>query len=776
MAIVDGRTLLDNANAITNWGSYPADATNPNSDSDTLKFGTASVAFTADNTSGGEGIFFDDGADRDWTDDIVYMWVNIANPGLMETKANGGIRIRVANNAGLTNFVERNFEGSDTYSGGWKMFVIDMNDVFNQADATGGTPPVITAARYIGVVCDLITGAMPKMQDNIFIDSLWRLQKGVPGIRVESDNGGSPWTWDDIRDAGDEFDTTKAWGHVIENQGQIILFSSIEFGDAAGTTSTDFDDFTGAKIVFGEGSNPLPNDIYEITVVGNATGTCDIKFGSVVGSGADRQGLLGGSISTTGPLFTIDAETDIADVDTVNLYGISITGAGICQFSGSTKTDLISVVFTDCGEIQPNDSECINCFLIAPKDRGMEMLATNNIQGLTCIAGSDDVNITLLGSRTDYTNAAPGASTDTFTHTVTAGTDALVVVYGGEGTVNVSIDLDGNPFQEIIQGQIGGVITTGMFVLFNPPVVTSGTITISYGSTPLNLGASAFNLDNVSNIVPVNDSARVGTDVGTNPASGTTISHEVPMADANSYVIGFIYDNDSTVTYAVTGGADQTEVVETAIGSEAKIVVGTLEVGVSGDISWDTTGAMTGSFGLIAVEFLPSSAEHHIHHNNVGDASITYTNMEFFGFGAAGGPKWHGENSQSGADIDISATGTSDPTANEFENTGEPIFGTVVVTNNTQVTFDKMKDNSEVRVFNNSTGVEIAGIENATAGSPEDRNFAWTAAAALTVDYVIHNFLGTDDENFETIRVNGFIVPNDDVTIDIQQRLDRNVE
>ncbi len=85
-----------------------------------------------------------------------------------------------------------------------------------------------------------------------------------------------------------------------------------------------------------------------------------------------------------------------------------------------------------------------------------------------------------------------------------------------------------------------------------------------------------------------------------------------------------------------------------------------------------------------------------------------------------------------------------------------------------------MKDNSEVRVYDSGTGEEIAGIEDATNGSTDNRNFAWSDAPANVVDYVIHNFQ-SGVAVYKSVRVNGYTVPNDNVTIDIQQILDRNV-
>ena len=94
---------------------------------------------------------------------------------------------------------------------------------------------------------------------------------------------------------------------------------------------------------------------------------------------------------------------------------------------------------------------------------------------------------------------------------------------------------------------------------------------------------------------------------------------------------------------------------------------------------------------------------------------------------------------------------------------------TTVVNNNKTVVFTGMRDLTEVRVYNAGTSNEIDGIEDATAGTPDDRSFSWSAAGGLSVDYVLHSVL------YETIRVEGFVVPNATSTdVAINQRFDRN--
>jgi len=98
---------------------------------------------------------------------------------------------------------------------------------------------------------------------------------------------------------------------------------------------------------------------------------------------------------------------------------------------------------------------------------------------------------------------------------------------------------------------------------------------------------------------------------------------------------------------------------------------------------------------------------------------------------------------------------------------------TVNVISAVSVTFNKMKDNSEVRVYLTGTATEVAGIEDATAGTTDNRSFTWSAAPTTVVDYVIHNFL-SGSTIYKSIRVNGYTAPTAAATIDVQQQLDRN--
>jgi hypothetical protein len=162
-----------------------------------------------------------------------------------------------------------------------------------------------------------------------------------------------------------------------------------------------------------------------------------------------------------------------------------------------------------------------------------------------------------------------------------------------------------------------------------------------------------------------------------------------------------------------------------------------------------------------------------------GPHTLTLTGMKYSGYasidGSTGNEVILYNPGTTSADITITIAGGGD-TPTVMKAAG--VTGTVTIVNNKTITFDKMKDNTEVWVF--PTGVrgegnEIAHIEDATAGTADDRSFAWTAAGGAVVDYFLHNFQ-PGVVIYEEISVIGFTVPNVDTTIDIQQRIDRNVQ
>lgn len=90
------------------------------------------------------------------------------------------------------------------------------------------------------------------------------------------------------------------------------------------------------------------------------------------------------------------------------------------------------------------------------------------------------------------------------------------------------------------------------------------------------------------------------------------------------------------------------------------------------------------------------------------------------------------------------------------------------VNNNISVTLTGMKDNTEVRVYTTETTTELAGVENATDGSADNRSFTFSLTSGTIVDIVIHSV------SYKTLRIDAFTMPTSDSSIPISQEVDRN--
>jgi len=94
---------------------------------------------------------------------------------------------------------------------------------------------------------------------------------------------------------------------------------------------------------------------------------------------------------------------------------------------------------------------------------------------------------------------------------------------------------------------------------------------------------------------------------------------------------------------------------------------------------------------------------------------------------------------------------------------------TITVVNAVTVTLTGLRDNTEVRVMQSgSNTVELAGTESATAGTADDRSFAFSIAASTSVDIYIVNV------TYENIEIEGYVIPGSATSLPQQQRFDRS--
>lgn len=315
--ITDNRTIVTNADAVAAFDDLSGNAAGT-LDTEIFIQGTGSIGEYLSNSLA--GLLFDAGSAQDWSSNVFYIWVNCGLVGLLDTKANGGFRIRFCG-ATVTNWFEVYVAGSDEWppsvSGGWTQFVVDIEEARATAITNGwtnGTTPATNAIRYVGWA-GVTGGTMPRMVDNTWLDEIRRLPDGSPGIIVEGRNGGSTdWNSSDIFNQ-----LGFATGTFIPAAGGAWQINTpIQFG-INDTTTHGFTD-TNAQWLWAN-AEFLPDDVYSISALGNAGGTTNVTFGIKTGTGNDATGAQGLVVSSAsdGPRWSIDV--DDPNLDSIGFYG-----------------------------------------------------------------------------------------------------------------------------------------------------------------------------------------------------------------------------------------------------------------------------------------------------------------------------------------------------------------------------------------------------------------------------------------------------------------------
>ena len=330
-SIVDNRIQLDDAET-TQYDDLTGAAAGT-LDTEIFVEGATSQSYYT--TTSRDGLLYDAGTAQDWSNNVFYIWFQCQVAGLLSLQSAGGITVRFCGNT-VTDWFEVYIGGSDTYSGGWKMLVVDIEEARRLATTgsptgtrggTGGTPPATSAIRYVGVTT-ITAATMPRKVDNTFMDAVWRLPAGSPGIIVNGKNGTLPYNWDDIQFAGDVADATKAWGTIYKENGIFILNTPIQFGNKGSPTVSPINDhdFEDDNVVVAWETNVVPDGFYGLTIVGDTLGEQRFVQG-VAGSAGQGLTMLAAS---DGPRWFFDAID--ADIDNVGLYG--------CSFSHTTVIDI----------------------------------------------------------------------------------------------------------------------------------------------------------------------------------------------------------------------------------------------------------------------------------------------------------------------------------------------------------------------------------------------------------------------------------------------------
>lgn len=185
----------------------------------------------------------------------------------------------------------------------------------------------------------------------------------------------------------------------------------------------------------------------------------------------------------------------------------------------------------------------------------------------------------------------------------------------------------------------------------------------------------------------------------------------------------------------------------------------------SSALFWNTTEDTNGR--LDGCSFTSASdgvATHAIEFNtSMTNTSITLVDIDFNGYSTS--------NNQGNSVLNVLAT-TGTLTINVSGGSGTVSYdtagATVSIVNAVNVTFTGMRDDTEIRIFAAGTETELAGIEEATDGTTDNRSFTAAISAGTVVDYRIVNLA------YKIIEVYNFTWPTSTQSLPIQQQIDRN--
>jgi len=315
----------------------------------------------------------------------IYMWIHCPTIGLLQTKANKGLTIRLGSDL-TTDYREFLIAGSDDangWNGGWKCFVIDPTKTGSVTDT--GTFDV-GAIRYFGVWID--TNAIAK-GDNIFISQI----AVCKGIRV---TGTSTTGWKDVVDYCIDY-PNRAWGVFQERDGIYYQFGKANIGSTAQAANVSFAD-SGRIIQFGISEywngtawvTLADIDYSGIELQDHASYTTTFSDGVIVGTDNGRSGSV--IIGNDNHNVSLDLYGGNNAASLTTCYGTIFKGLTGTLVMGNDSNHLFyGVTINKCHQFDPVGAPVIrNCTFSETIDTDAALLwnANINIQDSKFIANT----------------------------------------------------------------------------------------------------------------------------------------------------------------------------------------------------------------------------------------------------------------------------------------------------------------------------------------------------------------------------------------------------
>lgn len=397
---------------------------------DTSTFLQGSTSYTYSATNSRDGFLYDAGSAQDYSNNVFYLTVNSGVVGLLTD-----FRVRFCG-ATVTDYFEVEVGSSTSWpqsiQGGWVTFVVDIEEA--KADAgrvTGGTEPATNAIRYVGF--SQLLSVMPKMADNTWFDTLYRLPANTAAVIVEGRNGGTTdWNAADIL-------TQLGTGQMFYYQGpggSYVLTGPLQFG----INDTSTHGFTDTNSIWlWDNQTYVADSFYSISALGNVGGTTNVTLGSKTGTGNDATGAQGLTIAAASAGARWAMDFDDPNLDAIGLYGCSFQHFATFELD-TAQIEAISCLYIDGQKANVTNSfQSRNTIVNAATADGVAFMVTDDMGDIVnCAFNFSDGHAIELNAATPTSQNNVGNSFSGYTNTINSTDAAILNSAAGDLTINSS--------------------------------------------------------------------------------------------------------------------------------------------------------------------------------------------------------------------------------------------------------------------------------------------------------------------------------------------------
>lgn len=333
--------------------------------------------------------------------EVLAIWCQYGLKTALLNENAGGLSILVQSSAetGSSNptvYSEWYVAGADTYPGGWVLFMIDTR---RKPSNTAGGGANLASIRRIGI--RVRNGTLSNVKgEPFYMDAIWY---GRPRYSVVGD-GSTVAKWADFLAHA----TSNGNGLIQSRGGVYFARCGLRIGSGSQGSTTNLTDATGQTIVFERKTYTVGgvvhdalmyHDYYNLDALGNGATRTTVALGSVVGTGDNRQGVLGGRFQSGSPAnvpVSVDFDTDAADIASLQLAGVDFVGcrSGVLLDKPNGAGTVVSCAFINSGEVDPgtvsNGAEMLNFAVIDPWGYSRSAYELSNNDGTVSIASSPD--------------------------------------------------------------------------------------------------------------------------------------------------------------------------------------------------------------------------------------------------------------------------------------------------------------------------------------------------------------------------------------------------